>query len=204
MAVNVDVATGGEALEQRFSAGGQQLLRAAYERHGALVHSFCARMVGPTDAADVTQEVFVSAWRAQERFDSARGGLPGWLIGIAKNRCIDHLRRRGRQPRTVDLGPDDASSVASLAAKARSAEGGTGVGAEQDIDRVAERMVLAEALNSLPERQRSVVLLAFVEDLTHEQIAQRCNIPLGTVKSDLRRNLPRLAQALHGLTVGEL
>ncbi|MFN0029766.1 MAG: RNA polymerase sigma factor [Acidimicrobiales bacterium] len=202
--MTTDVVTEGESLEQRFATGGQPLLRAAYEQHGSLVHSFCSRMVGPADAADVTQEVFVSAWRAQERYDPARGSLPAFLIGIAKNRCIDHLRRRNRQPRTVDLGAEDATLVRSLAERAHGAEGGSGAGAEADIDRVAQRMLLAEALDSLPERQRTVIVLAFVEDLTHEQIAQRCNVPLGTVKSDLRRNLPRLARALQGLTVGEL
>ncbi len=200
--MTVELASDAESLEQRFATGGPSLLRAAYERHGALVHSFCARMVGPDDAADVTQEVFVSAWRAQERYDTAVGGLPGWLIGIAKNRCIDHLRRRGRQPRTVTFA-SEAPSTEALAAKARSTDGGSGVRSEREMERVAERMVLAQALDSLPERQRTVLLLAFLEDLTHEQIAQRCNIPLGTVKSDLRRNLPRLAQAFQGLAAGD-
>jgi RNA polymerase sigma factor (sigma-70 family) len=172
----------GDMLEARFATAGREALQAAYERHGSLVTTFCRRIVGMDDAADVTQEVFLSAWRAQHRFDPTRGGLAGWLISIAKNRCIDHLRRLNRRPgdgaRHLDVAP------------------------EVDVDRIAQRMVLAAALDALPPRQRSVVELAFFDDLTHEQIAARSGVPLGTVKSDLRRNLPRLARSLGSLTAG--
>ena len=165
-------------LERSFADGGDAALRSAYERYGSLVYTFCRRTVGHHDATEVAQDVFVAAWRSQGSYDPDRGGLGGWLIAIARNKAIDHLRRQGRQP-LIDSGTDSAAM--------------TGVGIET-VDMIADRMLLTEALAELGPRPRQVVELAFFHDLTHEQIAQKTHLPLGTVKSDLRRSLPTLQQ----------
>ena len=168
-------------VEQHFSRGDENSLKAAYDAHGSLIYTYCRRTLGPDAASDVTQEVFLAAWRACDRFDTQRGSLAGWLMGIAKNKVIDHLRAGGRRISTV--GGADVTQVS--------------VGAEE-AGALADRLLVSDAVASLPERSREVVELAFFEDLTHAQIAERTQLPLGTIKSDIRRGLARMRRHLEG------
>ncbi len=176
-------------LPVRFAAGDPSALEAMYAEHGALVHSFCRRSLDPARAADATQDVFLAAWRSRERYRPEAGTLTGWLVGIARFKVIDILRADGRQP--------------TLLADPQAAAGG-----EQVFDRsvdeaavtdIAERMLVAEALDELSDRAREMVRLSFFEDLTHAQIAERTDVPLGTVKSDIRRGLEQMRRHLGGL-----
>jgi RNA polymerase sigma-70 factor, ECF subfamily len=171
-------------LEQSFADGGDGALRSVYDRYGSLVYTFCRRTVGHHDAAEVAQDVFVAAWRSQGSYDPGRGGLGGWLIAIARNKAIDHLRRQGRQPSIAPS--EDSGEMAGVRT--------------DEIAMIADRMLLSEALSELAPRPRRVVELAFLHDLTHEQIAEKTHLPLGTVKSDVRRSLPTLQRALAGRT----
>ncbi len=167
--------------ELAFERGDDHALKAAYDAHGSLIYTYCKRSLGVEQAKDVTQEVFLAAWRARERFDSERGSLAGWLMGIAKNKVIDHIRLTGRRVSTVG-GTDMVEYIATT----------EGVGA------LADRLLVNDAIASLPDRPRRVVELAFLEDLTHAQIAERTDLPLGTVKSDIRRGLARMRRHLEG------
>lgn len=167
-------------VEQAFVNDGEDGLRMAYEAHGALIHGFCKKSLGADLAADVTQEVFLAAWRNREQYSPQRGALAGWLIGIARNKVIDALRASGRRVETqplTDYGHEGASP-------------------EQRIEGLATRMLVDEALAELSPRARMVVELAFIEDLTHREISDRSDLPLGTVKSDIRRGLDRLRRHL--------
>ncbi|MDH3754255.1 MAG: sigma-70 family RNA polymerase sigma factor [Acidimicrobiia bacterium] len=167
-----------DAVEAAFAQGDEDALRAAYDAHGSLVYSFCRRSLGDDRAKDVTQEVFVSAWRARERFDSSKGSLAGWLMGIAKNRLIDNIRAERRHAsRRADSEPVELP-------------------VESNVERVGDRMLVADALKSLPERSRTVIELAYLSDLTHTQIAEETSLPLGTVKSDIRRGLASIRRYL--------
>jgi RNA polymerase sigma factor (sigma-70 family) len=161
-------------LDTEFSDGPHDALQRAYERHGSLIYTFCRRSVGPDQAKDVTQEVFITAWRMRHRFDPQRGSLAGWLIGIAKNKVREALRRRQLHL----INDDHAPSV--------------GLISPDDVDQLADRMMLAEALDQLPQRAQLLITMAFQEELTHLEIAERTSLPLGTVKSDIRRGLARL------------
>lgn len=172
-----------DAVDEAFARGDESALRAAYDAHGSLVFSFCRRSLPEDRAMDVVQEVFVSAWRGRTKFDPSKGSLRGWLIGIAKNRLIDNVRSERRH--------DDR----------RSDEDPGTIGTQAEIDRVADRMVVAEVLAHLPTRAREVVELAFFEDLTHQEIAERTSLPLGTVKSDIRRSLQRMRHHLESAHV---
>ena len=172
-------------LELSFADGGDVAVRTAYDRYGSMVYTFCRRTVGHDDAIELAQDVFVAAWRSQRSYDPERGGLGGWLMAIARNKAIDHLRKQGRRPQI------DAGATAEV--------GGAGT---DDVEMIANRMLLAEALTELAPRARQVVELAFWHDMTHEQIAGKTHLPLGTVKSDVRRSLPLLKRALAGLTSG--
>lgn len=165
-------------LDRRFAADDPGALRLAYEAHGTVIFSFCRKAVGPDLAADVTQEVFVTAWKVRERFDPARGTLRSWLFGIARFKVLGALR--GRPPLHA-VSTDEPGRELPAATSSTT-----------EVDRLADRLVLAEAMAGLSDRVREVLHLAYVEDLTHAQIAERTRLPLGTVKSDLRRALARL------------
>ncbi len=168
-------------LESSFAAGDDQVLNEAYNAHSSLVYSLCRRAVDDAAAADITQEVFIAAWRNRQRYDPTKGGLAPWLAGITRNKIIDHFRAVGREDRRID-------KVKNTPAPKESSE--------RHLEEVSLRMLLVDAIDELPERSRAVVSMAFFDDLTHVEIAARTGIPLGTVKSDIRRSLERLR---HGL-----
>ncbi|NNE96251.1 MAG: RNA polymerase sigma factor [Acidimicrobiales bacterium] len=170
------------ALRDRFVAGDRDVVRDLYDHHGPAVYTFAKRAVGPELARDLTQDVFLSAWRARSSYNPSRGSLGGWLMGIMKNRLIDSYRKAGRRV-------DEAELSEPVQQRAASED-------HHRFGQLADRMVLTAALNSLPERQREVLTLAFWGDRTQQQIAEETNQPLGTVKSDMRRGLLRLRAEL--------
>jgi RNA polymerase sigma-70 factor (ECF subfamily) len=171
-----------DPIGRALAAGDESALKAAYDAHGQLVFSYCRRSLTPERAADATQEVFLAAWRSRERYRPEAGTLAGWLLGIARYKVIDVMRADGRAPTPKDMtGSDEVAGTD-----------------EERVVAAAERMLMAEAIATLPERAQEMVRLAFFEDLTHAQISERCAVPLGTVKSDIRRSLGRLRRHLEG------
>lgn len=168
-------------LVRRFVAGDDDALREVYDRWSGLVHGVAVRRVGPDDAADVTQQVFVAAWRSRARL-RPDGSLPAWLMGITKHKVADALAARARR-RMVLVDAD--LDVVRAAAGAPAAHDGL-------EDQVADKVVAQGYLAGLHDPQLTVVRLAFFEDLTHQQISDRLGMPLGTVKSHLRRTLIQL------------
>ena len=171
-------------LDLSFARGDDHALKLAYDTHGSLVYSLCRRSVDEVAAADITQEVFISAWRFRERYDPQRGGLASWLVGIARNKIIDHYRSVGREDRRVVKAAQNTSPSEQ---------------SPEQLDDVSTRMLLVDAMAELSERSRMVISLAFFNDLTHVEIAEQTGIPLGTVKSDIRRGLERLRHELGAL-----
>lgn len=168
-------------IESAFTAGDETVLKEAYDTFGSLVYSLCRRAVDDAAAADITQEVFIAAWRNRTRYDPTRGGLAPWLAGITRNKIIDHFRAVGREDRRVDKVKNTPQPAEP---------------SERELEEVTLRMLLVDAIDELPERSRAVVSMAFFDDLTHVEISARTGIPLGTVKSDIRRSLEKLR---HGL-----
>lgn len=165
-------------------------LRLAWEVCGSLVFTYCSRAVGDREqAADIAQETFVSAWRSRDRFDPEKGTLAGWLLGIAKYRVLDAFRSARRVPTPVDTTVTDSTADDS---HPHSPAG------RPDADALADRLLVAHALGALPPMARQVVELAFWSDLTQVEIADRLDLPLGTVKSHMRRALLRLRADLEG------
>jgi RNA polymerase sigma-70 factor (ECF subfamily) len=160
-------------------ARGEADLRAVYDRHSPLVYSICRKALGEAAAGEVTQDVFVNAWQARHQFDPERGALGAWLVGITKRRIIDHLRREHRHTsRRAD--DDEVQRVESIPADDHT---------EEHVERITDRVRIARALATLPERPREVIALSYVHGLTHQEITERTGIPLGTIKSDIRRGL---------------
>lgn len=169
-------------LAASFVRGEDGSLARLYREHASLVFGIAARAVGPAEAEDVTQAVFVSAWRGRTTFDPDRGTLAGWLVGITRHRVADALsaaRRRGEV--LVD-------EVEPLLAGGDHPEDG----AREHDQAVSDRVTVLGALDDLGEPRRTLVALAFFEEMTHREISATTGLPLGTVKSHLRRALLHL------------
>jgi len=173
-----DVETALNDIGERLNQGQPEALEEAYRTLGPLVMSYLARYVPQPDIEDVMQKVFYELWRVHERYDPSMS-LRGWVLGIARKRAIDHLRKR----RDVVVPLDSMREI-------------TG----DDGREVAERLVWADevrsALDLLPELQRQVIELAYFDGYTQTEIAQALDIPLGTVKTRTSRGLQRMAGLL--------
>jgi RNA polymerase sigma-70 factor (ECF subfamily) len=171
-----------EELARGLLAADEEAFAAIYRRWCSLVHTMATRLLGDThEAEDVTQQVFLGAWHGRAGFRPERGPLGAWLVGITRRKIVDALAARTRRHSLLDSAAQDADV--------------TGHG-ETAPDRVLDRVLLIDALAGLPRHQREVLCMAFYEDLTQVQIAERTGMPLGTVKSHARRGLHRLRQAI--------
>jgi RNA polymerase sigma factor (sigma-70 family) len=169
-----------ELLARRFAAGDETALRQIYDRYGrAVLHLALSTLATRADAEDVVQTTFVAAWLGRDGFDPTRGSLLGWLLGIARRKVVDRLRAMAREDRVTE-------SVRQASAALPTS--GT------NPDRVVDQLVVADELARLPREQRRMLELAFFDDLTHQQIATVTGVPLGTVKSHIRRGMASLRQ----------
>lgn len=166
-----------DELAVRFQQGSEEALEQAYRLWSPMVHTVALRGTGNReDAADVTQAVFVDAWRGHARFSPQAGSLPGWLMTITRRRIADHWEARSRRERALHA----AEAVAELPLVPPAS------------DLIASQVMIADELDQLGEPAVSILRMAFWDDLTHTQIAARLDLPLGTVKSHIRRSLIRL------------
>ena len=163
---------------ERLSRGEPAALEEAYRALGPLVMSYLSRYVPQPDIEDVMQRVFYEVWRVRDRFDPDQS-LRGWVLGIARKRAIDHLRKR----RDIVIPIESMREI-------------TG----EDGREIADRLVWADevrtALNLLPDMQREVIELAYFDQYTQREIATALDVPLGTVKTRTARGLQRLAGML--------
>lgn len=153
-----------------------------FQRYAGRIKAFLIRAGAHREEAEEgAQEVFVALWRRAETFDPTKAGATTWIYTIARNKRIDMLRRARRaEPDISDplFVPDDIESSETLVA---------------GVDRDAR---VRAAILALPDDQRAVIRLAFFAGLSHAEIAQQLEAPLGTVKSRLRLSFARLRDEL--------
>jgi RNA polymerase sigma-70 factor, ECF subfamily len=196
------------ALVREVATGSQDALAELYDRHASAVFAAACRLTTDRQMAEeVVQETFLAVWNRAELFNPATGSLAAWLHTIARNRTVDRLRAAGRRPRLVSVsavGPDDEPESVALERLAAGAIAGGAVMGDADLGGAPEaalvsaelRETLRQALDTMPDTERTVILLAYRMDLTQSEIADRLGWPLGTVKTRTRRALLRLREVL--------
>ena len=158
----------------------ERALAALYDHTLSRVYGLVLRIVRqPACAEEVVEDTYFQVWRQAPRFDPARGRALSWLLAMARSRAIDALRREAR------FAHDGPAAVADGAASAADL-----------IDGAQGQALLQRALLDLGAQPRQLVALAFFRGLSHEEIAAQTALPLGTVKSQIRRSLITLREAL--------
>jgi RNA polymerase sigma-70 factor (ECF subfamily) len=174
------------------AAGDTAALAELYDSTVAKVHALVKAIIrNPADAEEVTCEVYTQAWQTAVHFDPSRGTVLTWLMSIARSRAIDCLRRqRGRARLFDEQSPrEDVPEAAEH------------LSPEKLLHLFQSRSVVRTALEQLPPERRRLVGLAFFDDLSHSEIAELTGLPLGTIKSHLRRAIHSLRALLYASEV---
>jgi RNA polymerase sigma-70 factor, ECF subfamily len=162
--------------------GSQVALKRLYELESRRLYGIALRIVRrPEIAADVLQETFVQIWQNAAAFSVERGAGAAWLTGIVRFRSLDAVRKLDREVLTDDPALGDEALQPDVIEK---------------IDAAAEAGALKRCFKLLDDQQRRCIVLAFVDGLSHSEITERINVPLGTVKSWIRRGLLTLRRCL--------
>jgi RNA polymerase sigma-70 factor, ECF subfamily len=168
-------------LIQRTGAGDRAAFETLYKRYSRPVFALALRRLGDRGRAeDALQETFVSIWRSAGTYKPERGPGAPWLYGVARNAIVDRSRARNEPPADA---PDEASLEA---------------GPDERAERSWVQWRVHRALETLPEREREVIALAYWGDLSQSEVAAQLGIPLGTVKTRTRAALSHLAESLDG------
>ena len=169
-------------LAQRLLARDERALKTVIDRFGPLVHGMASRVIAePTHAEEVAQDTFLALWKRPGAFDPTRGSLQAFLLGVARNKAIDLVRREESRRRTANV----------LIAEAEHEP--LAPGPEEGLE---ERQRVRGALAQLSDLQREAVVLAYFGGRTYREVAQELDIPEGTAKTRLRDGLTKLRELM--------
>lgn len=181
-------------LLDRVAQRDEAAFRRLYERSSGKLYGLALRIVVQRDAAeDVLQDSFLTIWRVAGDYRASLSPPLAWLGLIVRSRALDHLRRRAGDRRHLTPLPDDAFED-TLAADQPS---------PLDAAQASEQAwALQQCLGRLEGRQREVLSLAYLRDLSHGELAARLKLPLGTIKTWIRRGLAQLRECMAAVEVG--
>ena len=172
-------------LLRRIAAQEREALAEFYDQTAGVIYATTLRMLGDaSEAEEIVQDVFVQIWTKAGSYDAKLGKPFHWALGIARNRSIDRLRSRQRRSRVFQETTEQVAAVV-----ASEVDTPTVLGAD-------EAAKIQSAVKSLPPDQRQAIELAFFSGLTHAEIAESLNEPLGTVKARIRRGMLKLREDL--------
>ncbi len=166
----------------RVADGDRAALQFVYGRTAAKLFGVCLRILpDKVEAEDVVQEAYVTVWRRAGTFDPVRGSPIAWLAAIARNKAIDRLRGGTRRMKPLE----DAADIADPAPSALNT-----------VITYETHRRLMECIDGLDARDASAIRETFLDGATYEKLASRLSIPLGTIKSRIRRSLVQLRECL--------
>jgi RNA polymerase sigma-70 factor, ECF subfamily len=172
-----------DELMRDLARGQQEALGSLYSRYASLVFHLCAQSLDRPAAEELVQEVFLTMWRGAGSFDPSQGAFRPWLLRLTHWKILNELRRRRRRPLEVgEPGQEDDAEPFEFVADDEP-------GPEERAWQNEHERIVKSALESLPPKQRQAVSLAFLEDMTHEQVASALEVPLGTAKTRIRSGL---------------
>lgn len=169
---------------RRVAGGDRAALRLVYDETSAKLFGVCLRILNDrSEAEDVLQEVYLNVWRKAAGFDENRASPITWLVAIARNRAIDRVRSGAvARLRAPIEAADDVPDPAPIAT--------------ETIEAAQENRRLYACLEELEIRQQAAIRAAYIDGLTYEELAERSDVPLGTMKSWIRRGLAKLRRCL--------
>ncbi|MEM7578223.1 MAG: RNA polymerase sigma factor [Planctomycetota bacterium] len=174
-----------EPLLPRVAQGDARAVSQCLDRYGGLAWSIAKRLLGPgQDAEDAVQDAFIDLWKYADRFEASKAGEATFVAMIVRRRSVDRLRRRTSGVQAMkSAGPFEPDTL-------------PGVTVSDRLEAAEEADAALRALDDLPPPRGELVKLAVCDGLTHGQLAERFNLPLGTVKSHVRRGLQAVRDAL--------
>lgn len=175
-------------LYERVRGKDKAALEELYDRYEKMLFSYLYKMTGDRDLAEeALQEVFIKIWRGTGTYNESKGKFVAWLVTMSRNAAVDLIRKQ-KKP-SVPL--DEVAEVES-----------TETSVEETVEVKEKREQIHEAVRHLSDEQQKMVDLFYFKGYTHETIAEKCGIPLGTVKSRIRLALKKLKTSLHMVQEG--
>lgn len=178
-----------EDLLQRAGRGDSRAFDQLYDRMAPRLFGLLRQMLhDEREAEDILQDGFVLLWERASTFDPDRSKAFTWAVMLFRHKAIDRMRMLGRRNRLVDSAVLEQTTLGASSPP----------GVDEEVQAHERSIVVGEALNELPKEQRQLIEFAFLKGLTHHVIAESLGIPLGTVKTNIRRGLLRLRDLLKG------
>lgn len=176
-----------ESLLKRVADGDSGAVKEVMDQYGGLVWSLARRSCfNPADAEDATQEIFLDIWKSAGRYDESKGSETLFVAMIARRRLIDRIRRQGREPQMEDIDAPGFELAANI---------------HTDGETASEASLAARVVATLKPAQQKVLELGLLQGLSHSEIADVTGMPLGTVKTQMRRGLIKVRELMQ---VGDL
>jgi RNA polymerase sigma-70 factor (ECF subfamily) len=170
-----------DTILHRVAAGDSNAVQECIERFKGLVWSLARQRLSQDDAEDAVQEIFIEIWKSAGRYDPGQASESSFIAMIARRRLIDRLRRSQRRPQTDAL---ETKEYALPSSDHKAIEAG------------AEVALASRVMNTLKPQEREVLQLSVCLGMSHSEIATKTSLPLGTVKTYVRRSLQRVREAL--------